>query len=274
MLNNQEIIILLVGMGTLLSFIAALISLSNLFKNLKTNFLKKNHSKLPEQSAEIQEGLISDQEKSKNSLLQASVIEKDRKVELATRTAENLTNQLHDNQLAPEFKASVIKEAADAVRAISQITSDINAVNDLIKVAEQLSAIQNKFIQLAGYTRENDNHGTLAAITNNLNTLAVDNPLLLSSPDTSYVALLFVQTFQVFGNLKCEVQIKKRFLACTLHLLGELSLGYEANEEIIGKYSHEFELYFKSLSDFLDKEQMEFMNKLQDVEALRRNGSF
>jgi hypothetical protein len=213
--------------------------------------------KLSEHSAPIVDVAIKEGEKIKESEHEAAMAEQRRKAKLKQQEAlDNVERQekIRTIERRQEFNDQVAQEILVKIKE-----GEVNSLPQFIESLNQLG-IQGSF-------------GTPRREPSVSASLGSTPTLSLSAPESSYLAKLIDQVFILFGDLNCEYQDKKRLFAGILHLLGELSLGTEADNDKVEYYSEELRTHFRSLFDDVDnmnQEQTDMMYKLLNTEVLKK----
>ncbi len=191
--------------------------------------------------------------------------------ELIGRQAEHtlaVQERHHDRELANLDAAArealrVRGSLADAVsEVIRRLSSEIRSVADVENVLPRLESILDSVRRLPS-------RGAAASASGEREIAGSTTPLLTAASNDSHLGDLVGAASILRDGRGGNRLARRRLGAAILHLLAEVSLREEGSEESLAAESARIQVYFKTLLPALSDPEVDFLNRVQDLAALR-----
>jgi hypothetical protein len=206
---------------------------------------------------------------SKEEERQRKIAEAQHKTALLKRQLQSQEAQFdawQRNALSKIELIGALSESATAnlQKVLVQISDKVDTAAALRSVLNELLAMRQEISRLPSLGESGEGNGDSGRLI-----VAGDLPRLAAAPRNPVESFL-TRAFELARGLDCEPTEKGRLLSLVLHLLGELALHEEADEDAVLDYGAKLrEQVRRLMRSTHTNQQREFLLQLQDVDIIR-----
>jgi hypothetical protein len=155
--------------------------------------------------------------------------------------------------------------AANTSRAISQATDGVRSFRDIHNAIGEFVGIQNTILGIASGSGQVD-----AGNVPSLPASPAGGLLAASASATTPLATLLAEICAHLGGMACDTNERTQMLSLALHLVAEVLRGNQKSDETLERYRKALEGKSTDLISVLSREQLKFLQRLQETPQLER----